>query len=65
MNFLRPSPGSIRAAIKRISVLLACLWLLLHHFEQKPGNYLNVVCLKLILLLIRVFVFLCHNGVMC
>lgn len=33
MNFLCPLPGSVRAAKKCISVLIACLWLLLHHFE--------------------------------
>lgn len=48
MNFQCPSPGSVRAAKKCISVLMACLWLLLHHFEHSLGNYLNVVCLEII-----------------
>lgn len=48
MNFLCSLPGSIRAAKKCISVLIACLWLLLHHFEHSLGNYLNLVYLKII-----------------
>lgn len=48
MNFLCPLPGSIHAAKKCISVLIAFLWLLLHHFAHRPGNYLNVACLKII-----------------
>lgn len=48
MNFLCPLPGSNGEAKKCISVLIACLWMLLHHFEHSPGNYLNVVCWKII-----------------
>lgn len=64
MNFLCPSPGSIRAAKKCISVLIACLWwLLLQHFEHSAGKLFECCLHEDNLLLIRVFV--CHNGFIC